>query len=82
MSGKVFSEEVMAEDPVNLSSSASDGRRREHARRDAMQEDLLRRAYQRSVHRSYIEAALRRTGYSVLSIESASAYPPRIRKID
>lgn len=72
----------MSEDPANLSSSASDGRRREHARRDALQEDLLRRAYQRSLHRSYIEAALARTGHAVLSTESASAHPPRIRKID
>jgi hypothetical protein len=72
----------MSEDPGNSSSSASDGRRREHARRDAMQEELLRRAYQRSVHRSYIEAALLRTGHAVLSRESANANPPSIRKID
>jgi hypothetical protein len=72
----------MSEDPANLSSSAPDGRRRDHARRDAMQEELLRRAYQRSVHRSYIEAALLRTGYTDLPKEPANAHPQRIRKID
>jgi hypothetical protein len=72
----------MSEDPANLPSSAPDGRRREHARRDAQQEELLRRAYQRSVHRSYIEAALLRTGHTDLPKESANAYPQRIRKID
>jgi len=46
-----------------------------------MQEDLLRHAYNRSVHRSYIEAALRRSGHSVLSKESAND-SLRIRKID
>jgi hypothetical protein len=72
----------MSEDPANLSSPAPDGRRGEHARRDAMQEDLLRRAYQRSVHRSYIEAALMRTGYTDLPKEPANAHPQRIRTID
>ena len=72
----------MSEDPANLSSSARDGRRREHARRDAMQEELLRRAYQRSVHRTYIETALLRTGYTDLPKEPANGYPQRIRKID
>ena len=71
----------MSEDPANLSSSAPDRRRREHARRDAMQEELLRRAYQRSVHRSYIEGLLR-TGYTDLPKEPANAHPQRIRKID
>ena len=47
-----------------------------------MQEDLLRRAYERSVHRSYIEAALVRTGHAVLSKESANAPLPSIRKSD
>jgi hypothetical protein len=72
----------MSEDPANLSPSAPDGRRREHARRGAMQEELLRRAYQRSVHRSYIEAALLRTGYTNLPQEPANAHPQRIRQID
>lgn len=72
----------MSEDPANLSSSAPEGRRREHARRDAMQEELLRRAYQRSVHRSYIEAALLRSGHTDLPNEPANAHPQRIRKID
>lgn len=72
----------MSEDPANLSSAAPDGRRGEHARRDAMQEELLRRAYQRSVHRSYIEAALMRTGYTDLPNEPANAHPQRIRTID
>lgn len=72
----------MSEHPANLSSSAPDGRRREHARRDAMQEELLRRAYERSVHRSYIEAALLRTGYTDQSKQPANAHPQRIRKID
>ena len=70
----------MSEDPAN--SSAADGRRREHARRDAMQQDLLRRAYERSVHRSYIEAALVRTGHSVLPKESPNAPLPSIGKSD
>ena len=68
----------MAEDPAN--SSAADGRRREHARRDAMQQDLLRRAYERSVHRSYIEAALVRSGYAVLPREPP--HSPSIRSLD
>ena len=72
----------MSEGPANLSSAAPDGRRGEHARQDAMQEDLLRRAYQRSVHRSYIEAALLRTGHAFLSREPANALPARIRKLD
>ena len=74
----------MSEDPANFppSSSSSDIRGREHARRDAMQEELLRRAYQRSVHRSYIEAALRRTGHAVLARESADAESLHIRAID
>ena len=73
----------MSEDPANLpsSSSSSDIRGREHARRDAMQEELLRHAYKRSVHRSYIEAALRRTGHSGLTKESANS-SLRIRTID
>lgn len=70
----------MSEDAAN--SSAADGRRREHARRNAMQQDLLRRAYQRSVHRSYIEAALLRTGHAVLPGELANSDRPSIRKID
>jgi hypothetical protein len=47
-----------------------------------LQEDLLRRAYQRSVHRSYIEAALLRTGHDVLPKEPANAPLPSIRKTD
>jgi hypothetical protein len=46
-----------------------------------MQEELLRQAYKRSVHRSYIEAALRRTGHSVLPKESANDRA-RIHTID
>jgi hypothetical protein len=38
-----------------------------------MQQDLLRRAYQRSVHRTYIEAALLRTGFTDRPKEPASA---------
>lgn len=74
----------MSEDPANRpsSSSTSDIRGREHARRGALQEDLLRRAYERSVHRSYIEAALRRTGYTVLPRESINAYQLRSRTLD
>jgi len=72
----------MSEDPANLPSpSSSEVRGREHARRDAMQEELLRQAYKRSVHRSYIEAALRRTGHSVLPKESANDRA-RIHTID
>ena len=70
----------MSEDPAN--SSAADGRRREHARRNAMQQDLLRRAYQRSVHRTYIEAALLRTGHAVLPRESVPSRSPSIRALD
>ena len=64
----------MSEDPANYppSAAAPDATGREHARRDAMQEELLRRAYERSVHRTYIEAALRRTGHPVLPRESGS----------
>ena len=71
----------MSEDPVDLSASSGSGdvRGREHARRDAQQEELLRRAYKRSVHRNYIEAALRRTGHTVLPKESQN---DRIRTID
>jgi hypothetical protein len=47
-----------------------------------MQADLLRRAYERSVHRSYIEAALRRAGRTVLPRESVNAYQLRGRSID
>jgi hypothetical protein len=47
-----------------------------------MQEDLLRRAYERSVHRSYIEAALRRTGYTVLPRESIDAHQLRSRSLE
>jgi hypothetical protein len=42
-----------------------------------MQEELLRRAYERSVHRSYIEAALRRAGRTVLPRESGSVHTLR-----
>ena len=72
----------MSEDPANLSSSSSSAevlRGREHARRDAMQEDLLRRAYKRAVHRTFIEAALRRAG---LPKDPASDRSVRIRTID
>ena len=73
----------MSEEPANgpSSSSASDIRGREHARRGAMQADLLRRAYERSVHRSYIEAALRRSGRAVHPRESINAYQLRSRTI-
>jgi hypothetical protein len=47
-----------------------------------MQADLLRRAYQRSVHRSYIEAALLRTGHAVLPREPANDPLPSIRQTD
>ena len=72
---------MSSEDPVNLASPPPDGHGREHARRDAMQEDLLRHAYNRAVHRSYIEAALRRSGHSVLAKESANT-SLRIRTIE
>jgi len=64
----------MSEDPANTrpSASSSEATGREHARRDALQEELLRRAYERSVHRSYIEAALRRAGHAVLPRESGN----------
>jgi hypothetical protein len=73
----------MSEEPANnpSSSSASDIRGREHARRGAMQADLLRRAYERSVHRSYIEAALRRSGRAAHPRESINAYQLRSRTI-
>jgi hypothetical protein len=69
----------MSEDPGNYTPSAasSDSIGREHARRDAMQAELLRRAYERSVHRSYIEAALRRTGHTDLPRESGSVHTLR-----
>jgi hypothetical protein len=73
---------MSCEDPANLSSPPPDRHAREHARRDAMQEDLLRRAYQRSVHRSYIEAALLRTGHAVLPREPANDPLPSIRQTD
>jgi hypothetical protein len=47
-----------------------------------MQEDLLRRAYQRSVHRNYIEGVLRRTGHTVIPTESANTASLRIRPTD
>ena len=73
----------MSQNPANSpsSSSASDIRGREHARRGAMQADLLRRAYERSVHRSYIEAALRRAGRTVAPRESVDAYQLRSRNL-
>lgn len=71
---------MSSEDPAN-SSPPSDRGGREHARRDAMQEDLLRQAYKRSVHRSYIEAALRRSGHAALPKESVNT-SLRIRTID
>jgi hypothetical protein len=46
-----------------------------------MQADLLRRAYERSVHRSYIEAALRRAGRTVTPRESVDAYQLRSRNL-
>jgi hypothetical protein len=73
----------MSDDPPNLPARpVSDTRGREHARRDKLQEDLLRRAYKRSVHRTYIEAALRRAGHAVLPKDSAFAEALRIRTID
>lgn len=74
----------MNEEPATIpsSSSASDIRGREHARRHALQEEILRRAYQRSVHRSYIEAALRRAGRTALPVEAVNAHLLRSRSID
>ena len=74
----------MSEDPANERPSlfSSDSTGREHARRDAMQEELLRRAYERSVHRSYIEAALRRAGHAVMPRESGNAHALRSRVAD
>jgi hypothetical protein len=73
----------MSEEPVSRSSSSpSEKGGREHARRAAMQGDLLRRAYRRSVHRTYIEAALRRAGHAVLPRESVNAFSLRRRSID
>ena len=73
---------MSSEDPANLASPPPDGGGREHARGDTLQEDLLRRAYKRSVHRSYIEAALLRTGHASLPKESAKAPLPNIRTSD
>ena len=55
-------------------SSTSDIRGREEARVDAMQEDLLRRARQRSVHRTFIEAALQRAGRTAILGETVNAH--------
>ena len=55
-------------------SSTSDIRGREEARVDAMQEDLLRRARQRSVHRIFIEAALQRAGRTAILGETVNAH--------
>ena len=41
---------------------------------DAMQEDLLRRARQRSVHRTFIEAALQRAGRTAILGETVNAH--------
>ena len=71
----------MSEEPASHPSSSEQGGR-EHARRGAMQGELLRRAYRRSVHRTYIEAALRRAGHTVLPRESVNAYSLRRRPID
>ena len=38
----------------------SDGRQREHARRNARQEEILFPAYRRVMHRAHVEAELRR----------------------
>ena len=46
-----------------------------------MQEDLLRQAYKRSVHRSYIEGCAAALGHSVLPKESVNT-GLRIRTID
>ena len=73
---------MSSEEPANPVLPPPDRRGREHARRDALQGDLLRRAYQRSVHRSYIEAALLRTGHDVLPKEPANALLPSIRQSD
>ena len=54
--------------------STSDIRGREQARADAIQEDLLRRARQRSVHRSFIEAALQRAGRNAIPGETVNAH--------
>ena len=55
-------------------SSTSDIRGREQARVDAIQEDLLRRARQRSVHRTFIEAALQRAGRNAIPCETVDAH--------
>ena len=55
-------------------SSTLDIRGREEARVDAMQEDLLRRARQRSVHRTFIEAALQRAGRTAIPGETVNAH--------
>jgi hypothetical protein len=47
----------MAEDPPT---DAADVREREHARRNRLQKESLRREYRRSLHRAYIDAALTR----------------------
>ena len=55
-------------------SSTFDIRGREEARVDAMQQDLLRRARQRSVHRTFIEAALQRAGRTAIPGETVNAH--------
>ncbi len=60
-------------------SSTSDVRGREEARVDAMQEVLLRRARQRSVHGTFIDAALQRAGRTALPGETVNAHRLRSR---
>jgi hypothetical protein len=47
---------AMAEDPP----TADDAREREHAHRNRLQKESLRREFRRALHRAYIEAALAR----------------------
>jgi hypothetical protein len=49
------------EDPACPDSAApADSREKEHQRRNRLQAELLRKAYDRSRHASFIDAALRR----------------------
>ena len=65
--------------PTLSSTSDIRGRGGRGARRDAMREFLLRRARQRSVHLTRIEAALQRAGRTALPAETVNAYPLRSR---
>ena len=63
------------------STDTTDAREREYARRDALQEKILRSAYQRGLHRAYVEAALRRTGHDVLDSQPSEERAAR-RRVD